>query len=292
MASANRARQAFGTKPHGDAPPTVQATAPWPHTGSLLRVLVVSEIRLFQDAFAALLGRQAGVCVVGATNRCRRRRKPLSYVPTSCCSMRRDPAISATQELSRIRYRLRKSWRSVLPRPTPKSSPWRPPASRDTCVMMPRRKMWSPFSRARCATNSCARRVLRQRSVTMSRSCRGMAAAVRRRNLLPPRSRSASCRSAISSTAAYPTSRSRGNWGSGDHGEEPRPQHLRQAQGPSPRRGRRPSQDGPAANAPAASGARASRRGGHSARRGLMIRPAQRPQLPICGQINLLPASA
>jgi two-component system, NarL family, nitrate/nitrite response regulator NarL len=68
MASANRARQAFGTRPHGDAPPTAQATAPWPQTGGLLRVLVVSEIRLFQDALAALLGDQAGVCVVGATN--------------------------------------------------------------------------------------------------------------------------------------------------------------------------------------------------------------------------------
>jgi DNA-binding NarL/FixJ family response regulator len=68
MASANRARQAFGTKPHGDAPPVAQVTTPWPQTGDLLRVLVVSEVRLFQDAFAALLGRQAGVCVVGMTN--------------------------------------------------------------------------------------------------------------------------------------------------------------------------------------------------------------------------------
>ncbi len=68
MASANRARQAFDAEPRDDAPPVAQATPPWPHTGGLLRVLVVSEIRLFQDAFAALLGRQAGVCVVGMTN--------------------------------------------------------------------------------------------------------------------------------------------------------------------------------------------------------------------------------
>jgi len=68
MASANRARQAFDAKPRDDAPPVAQATMPWPQTGGLLRVLVVSEIRLFQDAFAALLGRQAGVCVVGMTN--------------------------------------------------------------------------------------------------------------------------------------------------------------------------------------------------------------------------------
>ena len=68
MASANRARQAFDAKPRDDAPPVAQATTPWPQTGGLLRVLVVSEIRLFQDALAALLGRQAGVCVVGMTN--------------------------------------------------------------------------------------------------------------------------------------------------------------------------------------------------------------------------------
>ena len=68
MASANRARQAFGAKPHDDTPPSAQATTPWLQTGDLLRVLVVSEIRLFQDAFAALLGRQAGVCVIGTTN--------------------------------------------------------------------------------------------------------------------------------------------------------------------------------------------------------------------------------
>jgi DNA-binding NarL/FixJ family response regulator len=69
MASANRARQAFGAKPRGEVPPAAQATAPWPQqTADLLRVLVVSEIRLFQDAFAALLGRQAGVCVIGTTN--------------------------------------------------------------------------------------------------------------------------------------------------------------------------------------------------------------------------------
>jgi len=68
MASANRAHQALGAKPRGDAPPVAQATPPWPQTGGLLRVLVVSEIRLFQDAFAALLGRQAGVSVIGMTN--------------------------------------------------------------------------------------------------------------------------------------------------------------------------------------------------------------------------------
>jgi two-component system nitrate/nitrite response regulator NarL len=33
-----------------------------------LRVLIVSEIRLFQDAFAALLGHQADICVVGMTD--------------------------------------------------------------------------------------------------------------------------------------------------------------------------------------------------------------------------------
>ena len=68
MASANRAHQAFGAEPRSADPPAAQATSPLPQTGGLLRVLVVSEIRLFQDAFAALLGRQAGVCVVGMTN--------------------------------------------------------------------------------------------------------------------------------------------------------------------------------------------------------------------------------
>jgi len=68
MASANRAHQAFGAEPRSADPPAAQATSPLPQTGGLLRVLVVSEIRLFQDAFAALLGRQAGVCVIGMTN--------------------------------------------------------------------------------------------------------------------------------------------------------------------------------------------------------------------------------
>src|SRR5260370_42650058 len=63
MASANRVHQA-----RGDAPPIAQATPPWPQAGGLLRILVVSEIRLFQDAFAALLGRQAGIRVIGMTN--------------------------------------------------------------------------------------------------------------------------------------------------------------------------------------------------------------------------------
>jgi DNA-binding NarL/FixJ family response regulator len=64
MASAKRARQAFGVEPQGD-PPVAQATTPWPQAGGPLRVLVVSEIRLLQDAFAALFGRQAGVDVIG-----------------------------------------------------------------------------------------------------------------------------------------------------------------------------------------------------------------------------------
>jgi two-component system nitrate/nitrite response regulator NarL len=68
MASANRARQVFDAEPRDDALPVAQATTPWPQTGGLLRVLVVSEIRLFQDALAALLGGQTGVRVVGMTN--------------------------------------------------------------------------------------------------------------------------------------------------------------------------------------------------------------------------------
>ena len=62
MASANRARRTFG------AEPVAQPATPWQQTGDLLRVLVVSEIRLVQDAFAALLERQASVCVIGTTN--------------------------------------------------------------------------------------------------------------------------------------------------------------------------------------------------------------------------------
>lgn len=67
MASANRVRQALDANPHG-ASPVAQAATPWPQAAALLRVLVVSDIRLFQDAIAALLGRQAGVCIVGMTN--------------------------------------------------------------------------------------------------------------------------------------------------------------------------------------------------------------------------------
>jgi DNA-binding NarL/FixJ family response regulator len=68
MASADKARHRFGVKAHGDSSPSAQATTPWQQATDLLRVLVVSEIRLFQDAFAQLLGRQAGICVVGMTN--------------------------------------------------------------------------------------------------------------------------------------------------------------------------------------------------------------------------------
>ena len=64
MASARRTRQVFGMESRNE-PPVAQATPPWPQTGGLLRVLVVSGVRLFQDAFAALLGRQAGVSVIG-----------------------------------------------------------------------------------------------------------------------------------------------------------------------------------------------------------------------------------
>ena len=64
MASANKIRRAFGAEQEG-GPPVAQAAARWPQTGGLLRVLVVSGIRLFLDAFAALLGRQAGVSVIG-----------------------------------------------------------------------------------------------------------------------------------------------------------------------------------------------------------------------------------
>ncbi len=64
MASASRVRQAFGMAPQG-GPPVAPATTPWPQTAGLLRVLVVSGIKLFQEAFAALLGRQAGVRVIG-----------------------------------------------------------------------------------------------------------------------------------------------------------------------------------------------------------------------------------
>ena len=176
MASTNRAHQAFGTKPHGDAPPVALATTPWPQTGDLLRVLVISEVRLFQEAFAALLGRQAGVCVVGMTN-------PLQ-APVQTAELRPDIVLFDATRPGNLGYARTvadqvppsKSWHSALPRPTPKSLPWRPPASRDTCVTMQQRKMWSLFSRARCATNSCVRRALRQRSVTMWRSCRGTVA--------------------------------------------------------------------------------------------------------------------
>ncbi len=181
--------------------------------------------------------------------RCRRRRKPVSCAPTSCFSMRREREISATQELSRTRYRLRKSWRSALPRPIAARcgnalSPCRGPVTR-----------WSRWSAG-----------------GISRP-RALEARAGDRRTHRPRPVQQADRATI------------GN--SGDHGEEPRAQHLRQAQGPSPRRGRRLSQDGPAADAPAASGSRASRRGDYPARRGLMIRPRpRRPRLPIRGQIN------
>jgi DNA-binding NarL/FixJ family response regulator len=68
MASANRVRQASDAEPRNNAPPVAQATLPWPRTGGPLRVLVVSDIRLFQDAFAALLEGQTDICVVGMTN--------------------------------------------------------------------------------------------------------------------------------------------------------------------------------------------------------------------------------
>jgi two-component system nitrate/nitrite response regulator NarL len=68
MTSANKVRRAFDAEQHDNGPPVAQATMPWRRTGGPLRVLVVSDIRLFQDAFAALLGGQTDVCVVGMTN--------------------------------------------------------------------------------------------------------------------------------------------------------------------------------------------------------------------------------
>jgi len=67
MASSKAAHRTFNVEPH-DGPPVAQAATPWPETGGALRVLVVSEIRLFQDALATLLGRQAGLSVIGMTN--------------------------------------------------------------------------------------------------------------------------------------------------------------------------------------------------------------------------------
>jgi two-component system nitrate/nitrite response regulator NarL len=68
MTSTNRVRKSFDSEPRGKSSPVARETVPWPRTGGPLRVLVVSEITLFQDALAALLAGKAEVCVVGTTN--------------------------------------------------------------------------------------------------------------------------------------------------------------------------------------------------------------------------------
>lgn len=77
MTATKRARPAFDTGDLQAAAAPVARAASWPQsdlqaagppTGGVLRVLVVSDIRLLQESFATLLGRQAGVCIIGITN--------------------------------------------------------------------------------------------------------------------------------------------------------------------------------------------------------------------------------
>lgn len=87
MPATRRARPALGAGgSHADAPPVARATAPWPQADAqisgALRVLVVSDIRLLREAFAALLGHQVGVCVVGITN--------LQQAPVRAAELRPD----------------------------------------------------------------------------------------------------------------------------------------------------------------------------------------------------------